>query len=213
MIPVVLGMAGLRARLLWSLAAGLLASLVAAGFGWLAWCGLNGLDPLWPIQQLNFTHRTDVWRFLIGEIGKTPLRGVGFGSFWDVDPAVQPSLKTDEWFAKPDAPTNEAHNGYLDLIATTGAIGLAGAVILLARWIWGGLAMIRAARRPVSQHAADLSPYAVFLGLFPLIFFIHNWMESSYFTADSPYGLIILLVGVDIDLRLRRSASGPGRFK
>ena len=213
MIPVVLGMAGLRARLLWSLAAGLLASLVAAGFGWLAWCGLNGLDPLWPIQQLNFTHRTDVWRFLIGEIGKTPLRGVGFGSFWDVDPAVQPSLKTDEWFAKPDAPTNEAHNGYLDLIATTGAIGLAGAVILLARWIWGGLAMIRAARRPVSQHAADLSPYAVFLGLFPLIFFIHNWMESSYFTDDSPYGLIILLVGVDIDLRLRRSASGPGRFK
>ena len=46
-------------------------------------------------------------------------------------------------------------------------------------------------------------PYAVFLGLFPLMFFVHNWMESSYFTADSPYGLIILLVGVDIDMRRR----------
>jgi O-antigen ligase len=202
-IPVVLAMAGLRARLLWSLAIGLLATLVAAGFGWLAWCGLNGLDPLWPIEQLNFTHRTDVWSFLITEIEKRPWKGVGFGSFWDVDPAVQPSLKTDEWFAKPDAPTNEAHNGYLDLIATTGAAGLIGGLVLLFRWIWGGLTLIRDAR---FDRGAVLLPFAVFLGLFPVIFFIHNWMESSYFTADSPYGLIILLVGVDIDMR-RRGAS------
>jgi len=206
--PVILAMAGLRARLLWSLAIAALAILVAAGFGWLAWCGLNGLDPLWPIEQLNFTHRTDVWRFLVDEIAKRPVKGVGFGSFWDVDPAVQPSLKTDEWFAKPDAPTNEAHNGYLDLMATTGIAGLVGGLALLLRWIWGGLSMIREARFGVSPQAAAMLPYAVFLGLFPLIFFIHNWMESSYFTADSPYGLIILLVGVDIDMRGRGATDG-----
>ena len=201
--PMILAMAGLRARLLWSLGIGALAALVAAGFGWLAWCGLSGLDPLWPIEQLNFTHRTDVWRFLLTEIGKRPWHGVGFGSFWDVDPAVQPSLKTDEWFAKPDAPTNEAHNGYLDLMATTGVVGLVGGLVVLFRWIWGGLAIIREARFGAGPQAAAMLPYAVFLGLFPLIFFIHNWMESSYFTADSPYGLIILLVGVDIDMRAR----------
>ncbi len=201
--PVILTMAGLRARLLWSLAIGVLAAVLAAGFGWLAWCGLNGLDPLWPIEQLNFTHRTDVWRFLVDEIAKRPVKGVGFGSFWDVDPAVQPSLKTDEWFAKPDAPTNEAHNGYLDLMATTGIAGLAGGLVLLFRWIWGGLSMIREARFGLGAEAKAMLPYAVFLGLFPLLFFVHNWMESSYFTADSPYGLIILLVGVEIDMRVR----------
>jgi O-antigen ligase len=205
--PLLWALTGLRARLLWGLVAAAATALAAAGFGWLAWCALAGADPLGPIKQLTFTNRTDVWRFVLGEFARKPLSGVGFGSFWDIDPAVQPSKQTDLWFAKPDAPTNEAHNGYLDLLVTTGLPGLAGALILLFRWIWGGLGLIRVARLAQTARGRATAPYALFLGVFPLMFFIHNWMESSYFTADAAFGLIILLVGVDIELRERRSTA------
>lgn len=191
----------LHARLLWGFAALALAAVIAAGFGWLAWNGMNGTDPFAPLARLSFTGRTDVWRFVAGEIAKRPLTGVGYGSFWDVDPAVQPSLQTDEWFAKPDAPTNEAHNGYLDLMATTGLPGLVGALILLGRWAAGGLQMARRARLSWDPQERAKLPFAMVLAMFPLIFFIHNWMESSYFTPDSAFLLIILLVGVCIDMR------------
>ena len=29
------------------------------------------------------------------------MQGVGYGSFWDVDPAVQPSLHSNKWFGMP----------------------------------------------------------------------------------------------------------------
>ena len=208
--PLLLMLAGLRAGLLRGIVASVAVALVGAGFFWLAWCFIEGRDPLWPILQLNFTHRTDVWSFVLQQWGHHPIRGFGFGSFWDIDPAVQPSKQTDLWFAKPDAPTNEAHNGYLDLMVTTGLPGMVAAVALLFGWILGGLAMIREARFAPAPDGRAMLPFAVFLGLFPVMFFIHNWMESSYFTADSTYGLIILLVGVCIDTRDRAAASMRG---
>jgi hypothetical protein len=45
--------------------------------------------------------------------------------------------------------------------------------------------------------------------VFPLIFVIHNCMESSYFSANSIYGTVILLVGIDIDQRFRGFRSEP----
>ena len=204
--PILLAIAGLRASLVRGVLAGVAVVLVAAAFLWCAWCFIQGLDPLWPILQLNFTHRTDVWTFVLQQSAHHPVRGFGFGSFWDIDPAVQPSKQTDLWFAKPDAPTNEAHNGYLDLLVTTGYPGLVGALALLFGWILGGLSMIREARQMGGAAGRALMPFALFLGLFPVMFFIHNWMESTYFTPDSPYGLIIILVGVAIDMRPRQPA-------
>jgi O-antigen ligase len=126
---------------------------------------------------------------------------VGFGSLWDVDPSVQPSLQTDEWFAQPDAFTNEAHNGYIDILATTGIVGLIGAVLMLARWVWRALAMLRISM--LSGREVDLQayPFAVYIGLFPVLVLLHNLLESSYFTANATYGILILLMGIDIDLR------------
>jgi exopolysaccharide production protein ExoQ len=201
--PLLLAVAGLRDSLVRAVLASLLVLLIAAGFLWLAKCLVEGRDPLWPIEQLNFTHRTDVWSFVLQQSAHHPVKGFGFGSFWDIDPAVQPSKQTDLWFAKPDAPTNEAHNGYLDLLVTTGFPGLIGALILLFGWVLGGLAMIRRARQAAGAAGRADLPFALFLGLFPVMFFIHNWMESTYFTPDSPYGLIIVLVGVAIDMRER----------
>jgi O-antigen ligase len=197
--PLVVWTLTLPRRMLVAVIAAVLAALFAAALAWFGWCGLQGLDPFAPFEGLTFTQRTDVWRFALDEFAKRPIRGVGFGSFWDVDPAVQPSLKTDYWFAKPDAPTNEAHNGYLDLAVTTGLPGVIGAAFLLGRWIVGGLARVRVSLTRATERSA--LPFSLFLAVFALAFMAHNWLESSYFTAESAFGLIIVLVGVAIDLR------------
>ena len=200
--PVLMALLRLRALGLWAVGLAAVAAVGAALFGWWAWCLLVGADPLGPLADVTFTQRTDVWRFSLGEWAKRPIQGVGFGAFWDVDPAVQPSLQTDLWFAKPDAYTNESHNGYIDLLVTTGVVGFLGAMVLWARWTFGGLAMLKetlAIRGP-------LRGFALSAGLFPLIFFIHNWMESTYFTANTIFGLFILIFGVFVETRRRQRA-------
>lgn len=182
---------------------------MAAGLTWLAWCAMQGQDPLAPVEKLTFTQRTDVWRFTVDQFRLHPWRGVGFGSFWDVDPKVQPSLQADAWFAQPDAATNESHNGYLDILVTTGIPGLIGALLLLVRWLGRGLALLRRALLDPLAGGGRALPYLAYLGFFPLVFVVHNFMESTYFNPNSLFGFIILLVGVDIDMRYAPPAFSP----
>lgn len=199
--PILLAALRSRGAVLWGLGFSVLALIAAAVFGWLAWCAVQGLDPLAPAEKVTFTQRTDVWRFTISQVLQHPWSGVGFGSFWDVDPKVQPSLQTDLWFAQPDAPTNKSHNGYLDLLVTTGIPGLIGALALLFRWIGRSLALLRrAVLDPLAAEGRAL-PYFCYLAFFPLVFVVHNFMESTYFNANSIFGFIIILIGVDIDMR------------
>jgi exopolysaccharide production protein ExoQ len=199
--PLLIVLLKRRAEVVWGLGASALALLMASALMWLAWCAMQGQDPLAPVEKLTFTQRTDVWRFTVDQFRLHPWRGVGFGSFWDVDPKVQPSLQTDLWFAQQDAPTNESHNGYLDLLVTTGIPGLIGALLLLFRWMGRGLALLRRALLDPLGGEGRALPYLVYLGFFPLVFVVHNFMESTYFNPNSLFGFIILLVGVDIDMR------------
>jgi O-antigen ligase len=200
-LPVLIGLLRLGGRVLGAVAAGVGLCVAGALFGWLAWCTAQGLDPLEPIEGVTFTRRTEVWAFVVGEIAKRPLGGAGFGSFWDIDPQVQPSLKSGLWFSKADAFTNEAHNGYLDLLATTGFVGLFGALYVLLRWVWRGLARLREILLSPDPDDRWGVPAALSLGVFPFILFVHNFTESSYFTANAIFGALILVVGADIDLR------------
>jgi len=209
--PILLMVLRSRGEMLWGLGVLLVALIATAAFGWLAWCAVQGLDPLAPAEKITFTQRTDVWRFTISQFVQRPWQGVGFGSFWDVDPKVQPSLQTDLWFAQPDAPTNESHNGYLDLLVTTGIPGLIGALAVLFRWIGRGLILLRrAVLDPLGLERRAL-PYLAYIAFFPLVFVVHNFMESTYFNANSIFGFIIILIGIDIDMRYEplRLAAAP----
>ncbi len=176
-------------------------------FGWLGYAYAIGMDPVDPVRGVTFTQRTDVWAFVYQQAAQHPVGGVGFGSLWDVNPRVQPSLQTDYWFARPDAFTNEAHNGYLDIAATTGLVGLMGALFLLGRWMLRGVLLLRAEATAVPADRAGLAA-AMALGIFPLLMFGHNWMESSYWTANSIFGTIILAVGIQMDLTWARRSAG-----
>lgn len=207
--PLLLGALSLRVKTLLGVAAALLLLLFGALLLWLAWCTTMGLNPLGPLLGLTFTQRTDVWAFVIDQILQRPFAGAGFASFWDIDPALQPSLQTDLWFSRADAFTNEAHNGYLDLLVTTGLAGMLGAVAVLLRWVVRGMAQMRQTLRSADYRDRENLPQAVALGLFPFIMLGHNFMESSYFTANSLFGTLILIVGVELDVRYRRTAPAP----
>ncbi len=199
--PVIVSLMAQRRMVRWGLIAVVALMVAGVAFGWLAYCLVVGADPWAPFAGITFTQRTEVWAFVWDEFVKRPIQGWGFGSFWDIDPTVQPSLQTDAWFAQPDAYTNEAHNGFLDLAVTTGLIGLTGAVVVLMRWIFGGLILIRDA---VGGDRGRLGA-AILLGVFPLMVFGHNFMESSYFTANSIFGTVLLLLGVEIERRFIRA--------
>jgi O-antigen ligase len=209
--PVLMVVLSLRPRVIQAIWMTLVATLVAGLLGWLAWCALQGLDPMAPIAGITFTQRTDVWAFVFSEIVKRPWTGSGFGSFWDINPILQPSLNHDLWFGSPDL-ANQAHNGYLDLLVTTGVFGLAGALFILFRWMGRGLALIR--RQLLSPVAGDRGALFTVLvfGFFPTLIFVHNFMESSYFTANSVLGPLLLIIGADLDLSTaKRKKSLEGR--
>ena len=164
----------------------------AALFLYLAWTGMTGSDPLEPLYGVTFTERTDLWAFLIENIRQRPLLGAGFGSFWAIDPGIQPSILSGLWFGQGTEIANQGHNAYLDIGATTGLTGLVLLLVVVARAIWQ-------AGREVARGA---SPYQ--LG-FMLVIAVHSVTESSLFTANSVFGSFFVLTAIQVEwARLRR---------
>lgn len=206
-LPLVVTLARAQIGVFMGVAAMAAALVFGALLAWLGWCTFGARDVLGPMRGVTFTERTDVWAFVFTQIFKHPMIGAGFGSFWDIDPRLQPSLQSGLWFAQADAYTNQAHNGYLDLLVTTGVVGLVGALALLIHWIGCGLLLLRGALRADDRTRTDGVGAALAFGFFPVIIAFHNFMESSYFTANSVYGALILIIG--IDLQLRASVARP----
>ncbi len=108
-----------------SLAAGFSAFVVPEAF-----FHAIGKDP-------TLTGRTQIWAAVLGQVAQRPLTGFGFAAFWNKTsvPAMVVAKQTG-WVAP------EAHNGWLDLLAQVGWVGLVltavgcviGLVLAIARW-------------------------------------------------------------------------------
>ncbi len=199
-MPVLLLGARLPTRMIWAAVTTGLAVLAAAAFGYFAWCGLVNADPFLPLRGVTFTARTDLWSFVLGEIPKRPWLGVGYSSFWAINPAVQPSLKSDMWFGTY-AIINEAHEGYLDLLATTGIVGLAGGLFVLIRTLAiAGRAIVRA--EPVARAAQTgrlAYPTAAFHMALLVGLVVHNFTESNLFSNNSVLAVAFVLAALDLE--------------
>jgi O-antigen ligase len=194
-------------------AAAMLALVPATGLlSYVAWCGATGADPMLSLRGVTISERTGIWLFVIDEIGKRPWLGAGYESFWNIDPAVQPSLKSDQWFGVYTI-INQAHNGYLDLLATGGIFGFAGGVAVLLRAIW--LAGQAATRRvPETKPTAGLTrPTAVFHLTFLLGLVMHNFTESNLFSNNAllMVGLLMCLLDIERWRLARRVLPGADR--
>ena len=209
-MPALLAVSRLRGTAGWAILASLAFAVTFGLVIYLAYSGLTGRDPWLPLRGVTFTARTDIWRFVMHQIAQRPLVGAGYSSFWSINPAVQPSLKSGAWFGT-DSIINEAHNGYLDLLATTGIIGLIGGLFVLFRTIaLAALAMVRAEPAEAAWRSGDLArPTAVFYLALTLGLVVHNFTESNLFSNNGVLAVALLIAVLDLEkwrLRRRRAA-------
>ena len=212
-MPVVLLVSRLPARMIWAIVAAVLAGLATVAFGYFAWCGLVNADPFLPMRGVTFTQRTDLWSFVLEEIPKRPWLGAGYSSFWAINPVVQPSLKSDMWFGTY-AIINEAHEGYLDLLATTGVVGLAGALFVLIRTlIIAGRAIVHADPASVAERTGRLAyPTAAFHMALLIGLVVHNFTESNLFSNNSVLAVAFVLAALDLE-KWRLATRQPARAR
>jgi len=205
---VLLAILRLPERARWAIAAASVALLATALFGYVAWCAVAADDPLRPLQGVTFSARTDIWSFLLDEIAKRPVLGAGYESLWGINPAVQPSLKTDQWFGTYVIIT-EGHDGYLDLLATGGVVGLAGGLAVLLRTIrLAAKAVTHAPAASAAWRAGALArPTAIFYLALLLGLAVHNFTESNFFSNNGPLAVAFLLAMLDLE-KWRIAASG-----
>lgn len=123
---------------------------------------------VWP--DATFTGRTAFWTFMLQSIGDKWLAGSGLGAFWNVG-ATSPNLHSIHDYVRF---ANQAHNGYLDLVA---ALGLIGLMLLLLLFLHFGYASER-------LRVGDLRLYR-FAWFFVLFSLFHNAMESSFLVPFS----------------------------
>jgi O-antigen ligase len=199
-MPVLLLIGRLPRRAILAVAAVFGVLLIAVPFAYLAWCGATGADPLLPLRGATFTGRTDIWSFVVGEITKRPWFGAGYSSFWSIDPAVQPSLRTDGWFGV-DVIINEGHDGYLDQLATGGVAGLAGSLFVLFRGIaLAARAVGSAAPASEAWREGKLArPTAAFYLALLLGLIVHNATESNLFSNNGLLAVALLLSLLDLE--------------
>jgi O-antigen ligase len=197
-MPVLLAIGRLPRRFRFVIGSTCLLFMAAIAVTYVTWCGVDGSDPLLPLRGATFTDRTDIWSFVAGELAKRPWLGAGYQSFWSIDPALQPSLKTDEWFAT--AAINQAHNGYLDMLATGGVFGLVGSLLVVGRSIalaWRALSEKLPAR--LQPDGALAYATAGFHMSFLLGLIVHNFTESNLFNNAALLCVGFLLATLDLE--------------
>ena len=200
LMPLLLAISKLPRRSIVAIAAGAVLGLVTLLFGYLAWCALKGVDALGIFDGMTFTNRLGIWTFVVEEIGKRPWFGTGYSSFWGIDPVLQPSLHTDEWFSVDEIIT-EGHQGYLDLLATTGVFGFLGSMLVICRAIGqAGMTLNRTKPPLLAWHEGVLGrPTAIFHLTFLLGYLLHNFTESGFFGSGSPLTVLLVIAMLDLE--------------
>ena len=151
-----------------------------------------------------FTGRVRIWGVVFDYARAHPLFGAGYASFWqigDASPIFQVG-SAEDWLLA----TAHSHNGYMEILATTGVIGLSLAVLAIV--LVPLLRMLSAGNR-----YANLTGLLFSLWLFGIFY---NSMETQILARDKQvwFNILIVLCSVNLlhrdVLRLRRTHRSVG---
>jgi exopolysaccharide production protein ExoQ len=131
----------------------------------------------------SFTGRDRVWDFVLRQFETNPTLGVGYGALWQVGPQIVQSLHESGVYEI----VNEGHNGYLDILAQLGWVGLAILALFVAQMIWIIVKRILLNNERVLSFAS----YSLYIGLGSIF---HNLTESSYFLSGGFWLMIVLIL-------------------
>lgn len=132
--------------------------------------GLTPRDLLDMIGEgITFTGRTQIWEFMIEKLEDKWMLGYGFGAFWGTG-ANSPNLTARYqyiWYLR------SAHNGYLDIIANVGVLGLLALTLTISHFSM------------CADRIRRQEPYFFYLFWVFIIFVLcHNMMESSIYRGS-----------------------------
>jgi O-antigen ligase len=147
----------------------------------------------------TLTGRTIIWEFLQYEIGRRPLVGWGYQSFWLVPNS--PSAEASGWVSLMP----NAHNGYYDTTVEMGYVGLAFLYVFIIATLHG------------IGRVADRDPARARLLLSLVLFFIMwNYFESLWMRGFEFLWVVFLIAAAEIGrywqpFPLTKAANRSGR--
>lgn len=139
-------------------------------------------------QTITLTGRTDLWAALIPEFLERPFLGYGFAAFWN--PVNLEIMEGAAGF-----PVVSAHNGFLEELLSTGAVGL---LLFMAFWIY---VMLLATSR--GRRGEPLGWMLLLFMVFYLFLNVSTSLMQSY--MEVPFIIVFALLG----LMASRSAADP----
>jgi O-antigen ligase len=148
-------------------------------------------------RDMTFTDRNLIWTDVLNNAKEHSVLGVGIGALWvgRIGYAIYPmpnwSRKTPQW--RPE----EAHNGYIDIYAQIGIIGLMLFLIVLGR----------ASAGAVSDLENDFQLGSLRLSLL-LGIVLNNLSETSFLLGTHDLWFLFLLVALNVPTPEKRISSG-----
>jgi exopolysaccharide production protein ExoQ len=132
----------------------------------------------------TLTGRVALWQYVLARWEENPYFGQGFGALWQVGSETEAYLRHSNvtgWMM------NEAHNGYLDVLAQTGIIG----ILLLAIFLFCVLLTLLFAREEKSNPLNVWKWFGIYVAIGLLI---SNITESIFLRGGSTDWLLLVAV-------------------
>jgi exopolysaccharide production protein ExoQ len=165
---------------------------IAATINWSAHDLLEAL-----IGDPTLTGRDGIWRYAGSKFDASPIVGVGYGAIWQVGPSIQHALRAMGVLLV----FNEAHNGYLEVAAQLGIVGVLCLLTFLLVTLRSALSYWAKIEKHAFCGAGALAIY-VFWGLV-----LCNITESLYFQAGLGSFATLIFVAAFVASRNRRSTT------
>lgn len=145
-------------------------------------------------RKSNLTGRTYIWAAVLAQAAEHPILGVGFESFWT-------GVNLDRVLVRMPAGmvANESHDGYIEVYAELGLVGLA-----LMIWL-----LVTAYRRAAASFAGDWRTGRILVAWVAALA-IYNISEAGFRMLDSPWVFMLLSFACSAAILARPPAAGAG---
>jgi len=147
------------------------------------------------IGDPTLTGRDQIWRYAINKFDGSPVLGVGYGAIWQVGLLIQLALREMGLFFV----FNEAHNGYLEIAAQLGIVGIISLLIFLITTLLNGLSYWATIEKNTLYGAGAFTIY-IFWALV-----LSNITESLYFQPGIGSSGILIFLSAFVASRKERS--------
>lgn len=131
------------------------------------------------IDDPSLTHRDRLWKYTLYRFSQAPIIGHGYGALWEVNAnsSLQPREFGVSFYAE------QAHNGYLDILAQLGIVGLILTILLML-----GIIVLLVRKNQVGWTPGFIAMYTT-VGIL-----LYNITESSLLRAGSEIWLYFVLL-------------------